>query len=133
MIFAQLGVNSMALPPVLNAGSEELKARVVPDIARGKEFISLAISEPAAGSGIMVIKTTAVKEGDHYVVNGSKKWITGGLLDRWPTSSSAVSRMRAWAIYAVFWRCMHLVPLNYVPERPANFLGGRLSSEKGKE
>ena len=43
MIFAQLSVNSMALPPVLNAGSEEMKAKIVPDIACGKKFISLAI------------------------------------------------------------------------------------------
>jgi alkylation response protein AidB-like acyl-CoA dehydrogenase len=80
MIFAQLSVNSMALPPVLNAGSEEMKAKIVPDIACGKKFISLAISEPTAGSDIMAVKTTAVKQGDHYIVNGQKKWITGGCM-----------------------------------------------------
>ena len=80
MAFAQLGVNSMALPPVLNAGSEELKAEVVPGIVRGEKFISLAISEPTAGSDILAIKTTAklAADGSHYVLNGSKKWITGG-------------------------------------------------------
>ena len=81
MVFAQLSVNSMALPPLLVAGSEELKQRVVPAIVRGDKFISLAISEPTAGSDIMELQTTAVKstDGRHYVVNGSKKWITGAL------------------------------------------------------
>ncbi|CAK9002867.1 Acyl-CoA dehydrogenase AFT10-1 (AF-toxin biosynthesis protein 10-1) [Durusdinium trenchii] len=78
MVFAQLSVNSMALPPVLNAGSDELKARVVPDVVSGKKFISLALSEPTAGSDITKLQTTAVRDGDHFVVSGSKKWITGG-------------------------------------------------------
>jgi len=43
-------------------------------------MISLAISEPEAGSDVSNIKTTAIREGDHYIVNGSKKWITGGLI-----------------------------------------------------
>jgi len=80
MVFAHLSVNSMALPPLLNAGSEELKRKVVPDIVRGEKFISLCISEPTAGSDITNLKTTAVLQGDHYVVNGSKKWITGGVM-----------------------------------------------------
>lgn len=78
MVFAQLSVNSMGLPPVLIGGSEELKRRIVPDIVRGRKFISLAVSEPTAGSDISNLQTTAVREGDVYVVNGSKKWITGG-------------------------------------------------------
>jgi len=78
MAFAQLSVNSMALPPILVAGSEEMKRRVVPDVVKGKKFISLAISEPTAGSDVSNLQTVAVREGDHYIVNGSKKWITGG-------------------------------------------------------
>jgi len=78
MVFAQLSVNSMALPPILKAGSEEMKNRIVPDIVSGKKFISLAISEPTAGSDILNLKTTAERQGDYYIVNGSKKWITGG-------------------------------------------------------
>ncbi|KAG9045043.1 hypothetical protein FS837_007146 [Tulasnella sp. UAMH 9824] len=70
----------IGLPPVLNFGSEELKARVVPDIFAGKKFISLAISEAFAGSDVAGLKTTAVLSEDkkYWIVNGTKKWITNG-------------------------------------------------------
>jgi len=75
----QMGINSMALPPILNFGSEYLKNLVLRDVITGKKNISLAISEPEAGSDVANIRTSARKEGDFYIVNGSKKWITGGL------------------------------------------------------
>jgi len=68
---------TMGIPPVLFWGSPELKEKVSP-ILRAEKFISLAISEPWAGSDVANIKTTAVKQGDHYIVNGEKKWITFG-------------------------------------------------------
>ncbi|KAL0064807.1 hypothetical protein AAF712_008204 [Marasmius tenuissimus] len=70
----------IGLPPVLNFGSEELKARIVPDILTGKKFICLAISEAYAGSDVMGLQTTAVKseDGKEWIINGSKKWITNG-------------------------------------------------------
>jgi alkylation response protein AidB-like acyl-CoA dehydrogenase len=70
----------IGLPPVLNFGSEELKARILPDIMRAKKFICLAISEAQAGSDVFGLQTTAVKteDGTHWIVNGSKKWITNG-------------------------------------------------------
>ncbi|KAJ7650361.1 peroxisomal acyl-CoA-dehydrogenase [Roridomyces roridus] len=70
----------IGLPPVLNFGSEELKARVVPEILQGKKFISLAISEAHAGSDVMGLQTTAVKseDGKEWIINGAKKWITNG-------------------------------------------------------
>lgn len=70
----------IGLPPVLNFGSEELKARVVPDIFAGKKFISLAISEPFAGSDVGGLRTTADLSEDkkYWIVNGTKKWITNG-------------------------------------------------------
>jgi alkylation response protein AidB-like acyl-CoA dehydrogenase len=75
-----LGGKVIGLPPVLNFGSEELKARIVPDILRGKKFICLAISEAQAGSDVLGLQTTAVKseDGKEWIVNGSKKWITNG-------------------------------------------------------
>jgi alkylation response protein AidB-like acyl-CoA dehydrogenase len=87
--FRMLNVDSTAglqsgaiigLPPVLNFGSPELKARVVPEIFSGKKFICLAISEAFAGSDVMGLKTTAKKseDGKHWIVNGTKKWITNG-------------------------------------------------------
>ncbi|KAF7312329.1 Acyl-CoA dehydrogenase [Mycena indigotica] len=70
----------IGLPPVLNFGSEELKARVVPEVFQGKKFISLAISEAHAGSDVMGLQTTAVKseDGKEWIINGTKKWITNG-------------------------------------------------------
>jgi len=78
-ILGQNAINSMALPPVLHGASDEIKDKIAKDIIQGKKYISLAISEPYAGSDVANIKTTAVKNGDHYIVNGEKKWITGGL------------------------------------------------------
>ncbi|KAI0322547.1 acyl-CoA dehydrogenase NM domain-like protein [Amylostereum chailletii] len=77
------GLNSGAvigLPPVLNFGSPEIKARVVPEVLQGKKFICLAISEAFAGSDVMGLQTSAVKteDGKHWIINGTKKWITNG-------------------------------------------------------
>ncbi|KAF8318489.1 acyl-CoA dehydrogenase NM domain-like protein [Clavulina sp. PMI_390] len=70
----------IGLPPILNFGSDELKRRIVPDVLAGKKFISLAVSEPFAGSDVGGIKTSAVltEDGKHWIVNGTKKWITNG-------------------------------------------------------
>lgn len=69
----------IGLPPILNFGSEEMKRRVAPPCLRGEKIICLNITEPSAGSDVASIRTTAVKDGDHYVVNGTKKWITNGI------------------------------------------------------
>ncbi|KIO07952.1 hypothetical protein M404DRAFT_997653 [Pisolithus tinctorius Marx 270] len=75
-----LGGQVIGLPPVLNFGSPELQARIVPDILAGKKFICLAISEAAAGSDVMGLQTTAVlsEDGKEWILNGTKKWITNG-------------------------------------------------------
>ena len=64
----------------MNFGSEYLKSLVVRSVISGEKNICLAISEPTAGSDVANIKTRAVRQGDFYIVNGSKKWITGGLI-----------------------------------------------------
>jgi len=69
----------IGLPPVLNFGSEEMQSRVAPACLRGEKIICLNITEPAAGSDVANIKTSAVLDGDSYVVNGNKKWITNGI------------------------------------------------------
>ena len=81
-VLQQMSVNSMALPPVLNAGTKFLKDTIARDIVTGKKHICLGISEPWAGSDVSGIRTTAVKtaDGKAYIVNGEKKWITGGLI-----------------------------------------------------
>jgi len=78
-ILGQLGINSMALPPLMAGGHPDIKKLVIEPVVRGYKNICLAISEPGAGSDVGNIQTTARREGDYYIVNGSKKWITGGL------------------------------------------------------
>lgn len=74
-LFGGLGIG---LPPVMNFGSEELRQKVVPGCLAGEKFIALAITEPSAGSDVANLKTTATDMGDHYLLNGEKKWITQG-------------------------------------------------------
>lgn len=66
--------NIIGCPPLVNFGSEELKAEVLPKILKGEKRICLGVTEPDAGSDVAGIMTTAKRVGDHYVVNGSKKW-----------------------------------------------------------
>ena len=75
-----LGGKVIGLPPVLNFGSPELQAEVVPEVLAGRKFICLAISEAHAGSDVFGLQTTARKteDGQFWIVNGSKKWITNG-------------------------------------------------------
>lgn len=61
------------------AGSEELKLRVLPDILSGEKISALAVTEEGGGSDVARLKTTARRQGDHYVVNGSKTFITSGM------------------------------------------------------
>lgn len=68
----------MATAHILKAGSEELKQKYLPKAISGEWWGSLAISEPNAGSDVSAIRTTAVREGDEYVINGSKTFITNG-------------------------------------------------------
>ncbi|NLK07450.1 MAG: acyl-CoA dehydrogenase [Firmicutes bacterium] len=62
--------------PILLYGSEEQKNRYMPDIASGKRLAAFALTEADAGSDVSAIATTAVKDGDDYVLNGTKQWIT---------------------------------------------------------
>lgn len=57
-------------------GTKEQKEKYLPDLISGKKVGSLAMSEPEAGSDVVSMTTTAVKKGDHYVLNGGKMWIT---------------------------------------------------------
>lgn len=75
---ASLGSLDIGLPPVWRTGSEALKQRIVPQVLAGEKIIALAITEPSGGSDVANLKTRAVRDGDHYVVNGSKTFITSG-------------------------------------------------------
>lgn len=77
-VVAGLGSHAIGLPPIVNTGTDEQKQRFVPPVLRGEKISALAITEPGAGSDVASIKTKAVRDGDYYVVNGAKTFITSG-------------------------------------------------------
>jgi alkylation response protein AidB-like acyl-CoA dehydrogenase len=64
--------------PIILSGSDEQKKRWLPDIAAGRKLAAFALTEPQAGSDAGAVRTTALRDGDHYVMNGTKQWITNG-------------------------------------------------------
>ena len=71
--------NDICLPYFLRYGSEEQSGRWLPGIARGERILAIAMTEPGAGSDLAAIATTARRDGDEYVLNGSKTFITNGI------------------------------------------------------
>ncbi|MGN9846255.1 acyl-CoA dehydrogenase family protein [Nonomuraea sp. H19] len=71
--------NDVAAPYLVDLTSDEQKQRWLPGFAGGELITAIAMSEPGAGSDLQGIRTTAVREGDHYVVNGQKTFITNGI------------------------------------------------------
>jgi len=69
----------MASPHLVNAGSAAQKARWLPAICRGECITAVAVTEPDAGSDVAAIRTRAVRDGDHYVLDGTKIFITNGV------------------------------------------------------
>jgi alkylation response protein AidB-like acyl-CoA dehydrogenase len=69
-------VNKLGTVPILLSGSEELKKRYLTPVARGEAMFSYALSEPEAGSDAAAMKTRATRDGDHWVLSGTKMWIT---------------------------------------------------------
>ncbi len=78
-LVASLSSIWIALPPVVHWGSDSLKNRIIPLVIAGEKIQALAITEPGAGSDVSNINTRAIKEGEHYRVNGSKMFITSGV------------------------------------------------------
>ena len=68
--------NSLSTQPILLSGTEEQKAKYLPGVADGSTIISFALTEPNAGSDAGSLKTKAVKDGDSYILNGTKCFIT---------------------------------------------------------
>jgi acyl-CoA dehydrogenase len=76
-----VGVHTdMASPHLYYTGSEALKEKYLPAICRGEKLSAIAVTEPGGGSDVAAIRTRARKEGDHYVLNGSKMFITNGVM-----------------------------------------------------
>jgi acyl-CoA dehydrogenase len=78
-VVASLMSHTIGSPPVAALGSAELKQRVLPEVLAGRRIAALAITEPSGGSDVAALRTTAVRDGDHYVLRGEKTFITSGL------------------------------------------------------
>ncbi len=69
----------MAGVHILHAGSPAMKQKFLPDVVAGRKIVAVCVTEPFAGSDVKGIRTTARREGDHFVINGSKTFITNGV------------------------------------------------------
>ncbi|ENH75801.1 Long-chain specific acyl-CoA dehydrogenase, mitochondrial [Fusarium oxysporum f. sp. cubense race 1] len=71
---------AFGIPPLLHYAEPQLLERFLPDLLVGRERICIAITEPDAGSDVANITTTATLSGNEYFINGTKKWITNGMM-----------------------------------------------------
>ena len=76
---ASLRSHTIGTPPIVRLGTDALRERVVPEILSGEKISALAITEPDGGSDVASIRTTAKRDGDCYVVDGAKMFITSGV------------------------------------------------------
>jgi acyl-CoA dehydrogenase len=84
-VFASLFSHNIGMPPVLAYGSEAVQREVLPAILCGEKISALCITEPGGGSDVAALRTSAQLEGDHYVVDGEKTFITSGMRADWLT------------------------------------------------
>jgi acyl-CoA dehydrogenase len=78
-INASLMSHTIGSPPIARAARPEVRARVLPEVLSGKKISALAITEPGGGSDVANLRTKARRDGDHYIVNGEKTFITSGV------------------------------------------------------
>ena len=78
-LFASVGSRNIMLGPLTELANEDIKMKALPDLMSGKKGGSLGITEPSGGSDVAQMKTTAHKDGNEWVLNGSKTFITGGM------------------------------------------------------
>jgi len=84
-LLASLFSHSIGLPPIVARASETLQRRIVPDVLAGRRIAALAITEPGAGSDVARIACRARRDGDAWVVDGEKTFITSGVRADWLT------------------------------------------------
>jgi butyryl-CoA dehydrogenase len=77
-IATSFAASGLGAYPVLLYGSQQVKQKYLPQIASGKKLAAFALTESSAGSDVAGVRTTAVRDGDFYIINGSKQWITNG-------------------------------------------------------
>ena len=78
-LFAGLFSHGIALPPIVALGTAEQQARLLPPVMSGARVAALAVTEPSGGSDVANLRTTARRDGDVFVVNGQKAFITSGM------------------------------------------------------
>ncbi len=76
---ASLLSHVIGAPPIQAFAQEEVKAAILPQILAGEKISALAITEPGGGSDVAALKTTAIRDGDDYIINGEKTFITSGM------------------------------------------------------
>ncbi len=84
-VLASLFSHNIGLPPVLRHGAVALQQQVIPTVLRGEQIAALAITEPGGGSDVASLRTTARLDGDAWVINGEKVFITSGMRADWIT------------------------------------------------
>ena len=150
-IFSGLNTHTIASPPVLALGTEEQKKHFLGPVLRGEKVAALGITEPNAGSDVANIRTRAIRDGDFYVVNGSKTFITSGCRANFITTavrtggpghkgislliidSSTPGFSVAKKIHKMGWHCSDTAELSFVDCRVpvANLLGKEGDGFKG--
>ena len=85
-------VNKLGTMPLLLSASEDLLKRYLPAVASGEAMFSYALSEPEAGSDAVAMRTTATRDGDAYVLNGAKRWITNAGVSEYYTVMAVTDR-----------------------------------------
>ena len=78
-LIASLMSHGIASPPIAKMGNDDQNTRFLQPVLEGRKVAALAITEPGGGSDVARLKTRAVRDGDHYIVNGSKTFITSGM------------------------------------------------------
>jgi alkylation response protein AidB-like acyl-CoA dehydrogenase len=120
-ITAALMIHGIGLPPVLAAGSDAMKTSLAPEVLAGRQQISLAITEPDAGSDVANLQTRAVRDGDVFTVNGSKLYITGGCTSHWFTTAVRTGGPGAGGISLL------LIDANWPTQTQLHFVGLKLA------
>jgi acyl-CoA dehydrogenase len=78
-VSSSLMSHTIGSPPIARAARPDVRARVLPQVLSGRKISALAITEPSGGSDVANLRTKAHRDGDHYVVNGEKTFITSGM------------------------------------------------------
>lgn len=78
-----LFTHMVAMPLLIDHGDPALAARVVPEVIAGRQILAIAVTEPSGGSDVAALKTTARRDGDTFIVNGAKTFISNGMRADW--------------------------------------------------